>query len=170
MISVSEHSPGCVEDGEVLIRILVAPQHRAKGKAPRPRSSALTDAERNGLSVLREGLASDLEILSVARELVGRARASQGAKAGVFGVLRFGCNMVRSFCCHPENYPCYCVYDTALKERQSHAEAFQCVSGVDDAIRDARRGQLFDRVKAGFVSVDEFRGGLLKELAPGHGT
>jgi hypothetical protein len=167
-VSVSEHSPGCVGDGEALIRILVAPQHTNKNG--HPRAASLADAERGGLSVFREHLALDEDILIIARELVGKARAIQGKKAGVSGVLRIECNTLRSFCLHPENEPCYCVYDTALQNRRSHAEAFQRVAGLSAGVADTRRAALFDRIKACFIPVDEFRGGLLKSLAPERGS
>ena len=92
-LSVSEHSSGPVECKEVLIRILVAPQHMDKKR--RPRAAALSDAERNGLSVFREHQATNSEIREVAEGLVARARAANGEKAGVFGVLRMSCGTVR---------------------------------------------------------------------------
>jgi hypothetical protein len=161
--SISEYSPEAVQDAEVLIRIIVAPQHVTKSGGPR--AAALSDAERTGLSVFRDGHASNDEILGVARELVARAKRSHGDKAGVRGVLQIECRAFRAFRRDGEK-PSYCVYDTALEQRISHAEAFQRISNVDEAIRDARRSELFGQIKAGFIPVDKFRGGLLKDLAP----
>src|SRR6516164_10296220 len=70
-VSVSEYSTGPLVETEVLLRLLVAPQHAKKGK---PRAAALADAERNGLSTFREDQASDQEILQTAEALVARAR------------------------------------------------------------------------------------------------
>ncbi len=162
--SVSDHSLGRVEPGETLIRVLVAPQHIGRDKLPKP--AALSDAERSGLSVFRESQATDGEIRNVAEGLVERARASQGDKAGVFGVLRMPCITVRECRADGECAPGYCVYDTAETLIPSHAEAFQRVHGTDDALRDARRKTLFSLVKSGFVSVEDFRDGLLRDLAP----
>jgi hypothetical protein len=169
LVQVSKHSPGQVENTEVLVRILVAPQHMRR-KTGRPRSAALTDAERGGLSVFREERATDAEIRKVAEDLVFSARARQGKGAGVFGVLKMECVKVRNFCRDTEKEPCYCVYDSALERLPSHAEAFQRIAGVEDAIREDRRNTLFELIKAGFVPVDEFRDGLLKDLAPGLGS
>jgi hypothetical protein len=163
-VSVSEYSSGPVKDTEVLVRVLVAPQHMT-GKR-QPRAAALTDAERNGLSLLREHEATDEDIRKVAEGLVARARNHHGNKAGVFGVLRIHCGTVRN--CVPEcdDAPCYCVYDTALSELRPHTETFQRVAGVEDGIRELRRATLFSVLKTSFVSVGEFRGGLLLDLAP----
>jgi len=168
-VSVSEHSPGRVEDAETLIRILVAPQHIDR-KTGLPRAAALTHAETIGLSVLRDR-ATNNEILSLATRLVQNARSNQAnpdkaKKVGVFGVLRMACNAVRAFRWEMEVKPSYCVYDTALEQWRSHADAFQRVAGALDGVPDARRNALFELVRGGFVSVREFRHGLLKGLAP----
>jgi hypothetical protein len=153
----------------MLVRILVAPQHKDR-KTGLPRSAALTHAETIGLSVLREERATGGEIPSVAERLVANARMNGSKKAGVFGVLRINCNAIRTFCWDAESNPTYCVYDTALQVVPSHSDAFQRVAGVPDGVPDARRNALFERVKAGFVPVADFRGGLLRDLAPGSGA
>ena len=42
----------------------------------------------------------------------------------------------------------------------------QRVRGADEALREARRLALFTSVQSGFVSVENFRKGLLSDLAP----
>lgn len=148
----------------MLIRLLVAPQHMNSKRGPR--AAALSAAETGGLSVFREDQASDEEIRSVAEDLVKRARASQGDRAGIFGVLLMSCLSIRETKADDESNPAYCVYDTALKEKPSHAEAFQRVHGAEDALREARRRALFTSVEFGFVPVESFRKGLLSDLAP----
>jgi hypothetical protein len=167
--SVSEFSSGPVGSDEVLIRVLVAPQHMDKKKGL-PKAAALSDAERSGLSVFREHQATDDEIRRVAEGLVKTARAAQGDKAGVFGVLRMPCATVRACRAEAEDTPAYCVYDTAEKHIPSHAETFQRVHGVDDGLRDERRKLLYAAVKSEFVAVDKFRNGLLADLAPKSGS
>lgn len=166
--SVSEFSVGPVENHEKLIRLLVAPQH---GKNGRPKASALTDTERNGLSVFREAQIVDDHIRCVAMGLVTRAGENQcnpkkKAEVGVFGVLKMNCSTIREFIREGELKPCYCVYDTAQADNPAHAETFQCVASVDDAIREDRRRQLFAIVSLTFVPVADFRNGLLNDLAP----
>jgi len=162
--TASEHSPGLVQGPESLFRIVVAPQHVRKG---RPRAAALADAERGGLSVFRAAhIRDDGMLKKVAEELVRRARERQGDKAGVVGVFEFTCLTLRHFRRVGEAMGCYCVYDTALRDDPSHAEAFQQVEGVDDAIKDDRRKQLFEAVQETFIPVAQFRGGLLSYLAP----
>jgi hypothetical protein len=161
--SVSKHSIGRVDDDEVVARILVAPQHM--DKKGRPRAGALSDAERNGLSLFRENHAKDHEIRRVAEGLVARARQSQGDKAGVFGVLLMQCGIIRAFQREGES-PCYCLYDTALVDSPGHAEVFQRVADVELPICEDRRRLLFGLVKNTFVPVADFRDGLLLDLAP----
>jgi hypothetical protein len=163
--SVSEFSSGPVKSEEVLIRVLVAPQHMDKRKEL-PKAAALTDAERSGLSVFREHQATDEEIRKVAEGLVKTARAAQGDKAGIFGVLRMPCATIRTCRAEADDDPAYCVYDTAEKYIPSHAEAFQRVHDVEDGLREERRRLLYAAVKSEFVSVDKFRNGLLSDLAP----
>lgn len=162
--SVSEHSKGPVADNEVLIRLLVAPQHMHKKGGPK--AGALSDAESHGLSLLREDTASDKDIRDLAEFLVSRARKNNGEKAGLFGVLRMSCATIREFCAPDEDKPCYCVYDTGLKDRTCHAEAFQRVANSDKAVHDLRRNNLFSVVRTTFVPTSEFRGGILNDLAP----
>lgn len=164
-VSVSPHSKGFVTSEEVLVRLLVAPQHMRKDKTPKP--AALSDAERGGLSMFREADATNEEIRAAAVGLVERARKSQGDKAGVFGVLRIICKTIRECAGEGEADPAYCVYDTADAEAPSHAEAFQRVAGIQDDLRDDRRRKLYSLVKDGFEPVHTFRDGLLKDLAPG---
>ena len=165
--SVSEHSSGVVDDTEILVRILVAPQHMDKKGLPR--AAALSDAERSGLSVFREKQATDEDIRKVARGLVERARLANPGRAGVFGVLRMLCRTIRGCQIGGEGKRCYCVYDTARKDINSHAEAFQCIAGVPDEVRDERRRKLFSEVRTAFIPVEEFRDGLLRDLAPSEG-
>jgi hypothetical protein len=165
--SVSRHSVGIVGATEVLIRLLVAPYHMNKRKLPR--AAALSAAENIGLSVFRENQATDAEIRNIAEGLVRRARDSQGDKgdkAGIFGALMMPCASIRESKADDEIDPAYCVYDTALEHIPSHAEAFQRVRAADEALREARRLALFTSVQSGFVSVENFRKGLLSDLAP----
>ena len=168
--SISDHSPGRVNDGETLVRILVAPTHFDK-KTGLPKATALSHAETIGLSVFREQHATNDEIFNTAKKLIENFKSRQTnekqlKKIGVFGVIRLDCNTIRSFIRSDETEPCYCVYDTALAIAPSHADAFQRIADTADGIPDARRNALFDKVKAGFVPVDQFRDGLLKDLAP----
>ncbi len=164
-VSVSKYSPGTVQNNEVLIRILVAPQHMHK-KRSQPTAASLSDSERKGLSVIRHGFIKDEIIKAVAEGLVERARSSNNDKAGVFGVLLLECETVRQFARSEQEGRCYCVYDTGEPENPGHAEIFQRVAGVEKPVRDDRRQKLFEKVKARFVPVAEYRGGLLAYLAP----
>lgn len=162
-VSVSDFSPGLVVNKELLLRLLLAPQHMNKRRAPR--AAALTDAETHGLSLFRDKYASDQEIIAQAEKLVQRARGSN-PKAGVFGVLQIAAEQVRDYCHPQDSSQSYCIYDTGLKEVPSHAEIFQRVANVDPALCEDRRRELFSLVCTGFIPVADFRNGILSHLAP----
>ena len=67
-VSVSEFSPGPIANPELLVRLLLAPQHMNKKRAPR--AAALTDAETHGLSLFRDEHATDQHIITQAEQLV----------------------------------------------------------------------------------------------------
>lgn len=164
--SVSDLSTGIVRDDEVLVRLLVAPQHmNSRG---RPKAGALTDAERGGLSLFRDDQVADEEIRAAATGLVERARRGQGDKAnkaGVFGVLRISGREIRA-CRRPGEEACYCLYDTAQPDVWGHAEAFQRVARTPLEVCEDRRRILFEALQSSFIPVGEFRNGLLLDLAP----
>ncbi len=162
---VSEHSTGPVLDAEVLIRILISPQHMHRKRAE-PMPASISSAELSGLSVFREDQATDTQIRRVAEDLVTLARQNGNAKAGVFGVLRFSCDAPRYLVIPLEDQPGYGVYDTGLKDNPSHSEIFQRVNGVAENIKLGRRTALFALIKQTFLSVADFRSGLLNDLAP----
>lgn len=163
-VNTSRHSPGAVTDGEILVRLVVSPVHVDKKKRI-PKAGALTQAETGGLSVFRDAIATNEEILTAAQQLVANAR-KRDPSAGIFGVLMMPCHLVRESKAEGETDPAYCVYDTALATSAGHSEAFQRVAGVDPSIRDARRNSLYSAVLSKFVPVSEFRNGLLSGLAP----
>jgi hypothetical protein len=167
--SVSNHSPRMVSNTEYLLQILVTPAHIDK-KTGQPKATALSHAETIGLSVLREGHATDDEIKSTAKILVENLKSKSDvknlSKIGVFGILRLNCGILRDFVSPEENSSCYCVYDTAFVEVPSHADAFQRIENAVDGLPDARRRALFEQVKKDFIPVQQFRNGLLNELAP----
>ncbi|MFG1246026.1 hypothetical protein [Xanthobacter flavus] len=164
-MSVSEYSSGPVEPDEILIRIIVAPQH-INPKKKQPKAGALADAERGGLSIFRATQANNEDIRKVAQGLVERARVNNGEKAGVFGVIQMRCQIIRECRAQGESAPAYGVYDTALQDLRAHSEAFQRVFGVEKDLMEERRAILFSAVQSEFVSVHDFRGGFLADLAP----
>ena len=159
----SRYSPGPVSETEVLIRLIVSPRHIHRKKGT-PTAAALTHAENQGLSIFRESIAKNEEIRRSAERLVEGARSAD-PKAGIFGVFRIPCNVIRQVAI-PDAAPSYCVYDTAEKEIPSHAEAFQRIVGFDKSVHDSRRNALFALVAPNFVPVSTFRDGLLLDLAP----
>lgn len=148
---------GMIESSETLIRFVVPPQHWDK-KKQRVKAAALSQAETQGMSVYRCGYCSDEELLRAAQDLVGPKR-QQVPTAGILGVLVLPADAVKS--CLNESSPPYCIYDTELPNKPSHADVYQRVANCPDTIRQERRLELFQLVKDKFVPVADFRGGLL---------
>lgn len=163
--SVSQYSSGCVGDEEILVRILISPQHMHK-KRREPAAAAISAAELSGLSVFRDAQATDEQIRKVAEGLIAGAKAANNPKVGVFGVLKFLCHKPRRLIIVGETEECYGVYDTALPDNPSHSEIFQRIDGIADELRLARRTGLFSIIKADFVPVSDYRNGFLLDLAP----
>jgi hypothetical protein len=162
-VSVSEFSPGPIANPELLVRLLLAPQHMSKKRTPK--AAALSDAETHGMSLFRDEHATDQHIITRAELLVYRARASN-PKAGVFGVLRMVSGQVREYRHQQDTLQSYCIYDTGLPENPSHAEIFQRAANADPALCEDRRRELFGLVSANFIPVENFRDGILSHLAP----
>lgn len=128
---------------------------------------AISVAETSGLSVLREEQATDQEIRHTAETLVMKARAANNPKAGVYGVAKFTCKMVRKFRYYLDFNTSYCVYDTALANSRAHAEVFQKIHGVEKTVVEERRRLLLSDLNLlGVVEVACYRNGLLSYLAP----
>lgn len=160
----SELSPGAIDASETLVRILVTPVHASRDG--RVKGAAFSRAETTGLSLVRDAHASDEEIFRVAEALVAGARTANGNRAGVIGVLLIRKSEIKEVICEVDNFPAYCLYDTALLDNKGHAEAFQRVDSAPLELKTLRRAALHKRVERSFVKPEDFRKGLLVPLAP----
>lgn len=134
-------------------------------KKNRLKEGAITAAERSGLSLFRESQVTDKEIRGSAEEIINKARSKGNEKAAVYGILRVKCSVFRSFRCD-NGLQCYCVYDTALEDKPSHSDAFQTTYGADEENKKKRRrGLLLHLHEWGLIKVENFRNGLLLDLA-----
>jgi hypothetical protein len=165
--SLSAIGPVLLE--EVLVRIVVSPHHIDR-KKNRCRSAALSHAETFGMSTFRSAHATDQEILATATALAESARGSD-PNAGVFGVLLLPAQAVKAIVDPGMPTPVYCIYDTALEAdaklpaRPAHCDVFQRVDSTPQTVQQERRQRLFAAVQATFMTVAQFRNGLLSGLA-----
>ena len=115
--SVSSHSPGLVDDHEVLVRTLFA--ERAIGRDGRPKPLYFrSDASKGGFSIDRIRH-TDVEGLIFSKQQDPRYR----------GYLRFVAalsEVVRGLK-HEDGRRLFCVYDSATKENSAHADICQNV-------------------------------------------
>jgi hypothetical protein len=111
--SLSDHSPGRVDDSELLDLIISDPQSIQDGKLPHP--SALVQIDRAGLSVLRDRAANE-EFEQTIRELKDRAEMN-GKERFFHGICSIRTAGIRG---DAENR-FLCVYDTALRTKPNHA-------------------------------------------------
>ncbi|UWP89104.1 hypothetical protein [Aliiroseovarius crassostreae] len=123
-----------------------------------------------GISVMREVLAPDNEMLIQAKKLYDRAQKDKPHEGGIIGVIQFPANVVFDLLCE-EGRRMFCLYDTPIdvgKDDQvlSHGDIFGTIYGGDlRAAKAALRVKLHTAVskEAHKVSVIEYRGGLLDE-------
>lgn len=164
---VSKYSIGPIEDNEFVLRLVVVPIHvHTKGtRAGQIKDAALSQAETKGMSIFRE-TASTEEIRGVAENIVRTAIEKGTKNAGVFGVLRFPCFTVRGFVPQGEDFPPYCVYDTATELLPSHGDVFQRMNKVERPRADFRRKELHKLITPLFIPNADFRSGALMDLYP----
>ena len=93
--SVSDHSPGLVEDDEPLVRTLYSPHHinKATGDVT---PAAFADATTRGLSVNRMQHISEAELLAKIEAKVARDQARGRKSDGFWKVVTTNCDQVRA--------------------------------------------------------------------------
>jgi hypothetical protein len=158
---LSDHSPGPVDDSELLDLVISDPQSIQGGRLPHP--SVLVQIDKGGLSVLRDA-ASDQEFEITIQEL--RARAEANGKERFFhGICSIQTAAIRT----DGKSRFLCVYDTALATKPNHADIFgpdHKAMAVSDISRSelerrnrARIKQFIDKIGNCFVPASAFRGG-----------
>jgi len=126
--SVSSYSPGEVQDDEYLVRLIFSPTHfnEQTGKL---KPFAFFDCKDKGLSVNRMQYTSVEELKQTAVFI------SHGRQ--IVGVVVAKCADIRAIV-DEENERAFCVYDTATKNNQSHADICQTVA---DACLETGKGK-----------------------------
>lgn len=122
-VTVSDFSPGPVQDDEILIRTLYSPIH-VNNQTQEIKPAAFDDVLKRGLSVDRKSHISQREL-----EIKTRGKIEQDLEAGkrrddFWGVTVADCSNVRSILAE-ERYRSFCIYDTATEDNRAHADICQ---------------------------------------------
>lgn len=162
-----ESSPyGPIHPKETLVRLLVAPHH-FDSKKQVVVVGALTHAENMGMSIYRDDFATDDEMISAAKVLIGDRR-DQDPTAGIHGVLLFKAGAVKWPMLPTDGRSGYCMAGTPLQNRPSHMDVYMRVATAGLTKAPVRR-QLYDMIKLGFHRLADYRGGILLPYAA-HGA
>lgn len=158
--SMSELSPGLVDDGEYLHYLVPTPEGRLADGHLNPIN--LVQVDRGGLSVLRQG-AKNTEFEQTVQELRPRWQTN---KKALEGVMTFPVSVVR----YREEQRLCCVYDTALPGKPHHADLMMPALGGElsrtqrDRLQKARIKALVDQIGTNFEPIEQFRAGSLAHL------
>ncbi len=124
-VSVSQYSPGVIEDNEILIRQIYSPIHidEQTGKIL---PLAFLDAQDKGMSVNRKTYSS-LNELNQKVEYKLNLDQARGKDRDFQGVICATCQDVRAIKTN-DNLKAFCVYDTGNRNDISHADICQTTS------------------------------------------
>ncbi len=121
-VSISPHSPGPVDDAELLTRLVVHPIHYDRGIVS---PMAFQDATTIDLSVFREAIATDAEIQLSIDEIraLGETRVPPQERL-ISLVMQASAKDVRAAKFESDGGWMCRVYDTAVLEKPAHASVF----------------------------------------------
>lgn len=133
--SVSEYSPYPVQDDEYLIRQIYSPIHidEETGKLT---SLAFQDASSKGMSINRKNYISK-EKLEQKIENKLQFDKKRGKERYCSGVAIAKCSDIRKLVVKKNKIErrLFCIYDTARKKDESHADICQAISGKKEGSR-----------------------------------
>ncbi len=146
--SVSDHSPGLVQDDEVLVRVLYSP-HYINKETGEVTPAAFTDARKRGLSVRRKAHISEKDHRAKIEEKVAADQAAGRNNDGFWQVIYTKCADLRNLKLDDGGDRSFCVYDTATEDDRSHTDvcqAFELPSHTEGrrSLEKKLRSQLFE--------------------------
>ena len=155
--SISEYSPGRVEDDELLTKLIVDPIHfdPATGVIS---PLAFQDATTIDLSLFREALASDEELQSA----IDAIKATGASKLppqdrGIQLVMQATAGDLRSLAFEGGSERMCMVYDTALPDKPAHASVFTPTSARKGAKQREVRRKLLALFGQNTVQLVDYR-------------
>ena len=146
--SVSEYSPGLVQEVEVLYRQVFIPIH-VDDETGKLKPTCFDDASSKGLSVNR---AEFIPLQALIEKGLAKAATDRERKPDrqFYGLASTNCAEIRQINSSTTKARAFCVFDTALADDPSHADICQIVRGKQEG-RSARR-KLYDA----FSVVEQF--------------
>jgi hypothetical protein len=154
--NLSRHSPGPVDDAEVLNFLITDPQ----SLDPRSRNLLPVIARQvyeKGMSVLRDR-AADIEFELTYFELK-RSSDAKGKERFLHGVCAFRAREIR----YDGNSRFAGIYDTGLRDRPHHADIM--APPPENRIEKERSlKKIIDKIGPGFIDVNGFRNGAFRRF------
>lgn len=132
--TASQHSPGPVDDKEILCRQIISPIHYDE-EANALTAAAFDDVANKGLSVNRLSYTSNSDITRNAENRVenhNQHNSEEKKRRTFIGILQFNCIEIRSITVNVNVLTPVrglAVFDTASEGDQSHADICQIVKG-----------------------------------------
>lgn len=152
-VSISQFSPGPVQQDERLARLVVEPKHLNPDGTIEVGS--LRDVHENGLSLVRQLYVTEPELYQKAQSLAATQQARENKKAekdhrtpvalSVKGVINFDADRVRQW--EIDGVRRFCVMDSATETDPYHADIAvngTCKGSEASRIRDELRKTLID--------------------------
>ncbi|SDY52603.1 hypothetical protein SAMN05518669_11318 [Variovorax sp. YR634] len=133
--TLSEYSPGLVQDEETIIRMVCVPMH-VHSKRAELKSSFFSHVATFGASVQRLEFASDGELIGCVEALVGG-----GEDRMWLGYVEAPASLIRSVQLGDGDTQSFCVADAALPENPAHAE-IHCAQRIPEADHVEYRAEL----------------------------
>ena len=158
LYTTSPHSPGVINDGEMLTRFIFSPIHINK-KTGAVLSSAFSYANTSGCSVQREGFASAEELNRWLTKYL-----ESNSEHHWMGTLDCNSALVKSLVLHDSPNRVVGVYDTAEENNPAHAEIFRTEHVITDADALEVKRELLKKFNGGVLTKPQsFRKGHLFE-------
>ena len=155
IVNVSEHSPGPVGAHEALVRLIFNPIHvDGSGQVV---SVAFNDAWTSDLSVFRDEMASDQEILHAIEQIkMTGLQKNPPRERHVVQVRSARTVAVRKEILPKSQTQAFRVYDTAEADKPHHASVFLTKAARDELTEKSTRKRLFELFS---TVANNYRGG-----------
>ena len=123
--SVSAHSPGLVQDDEILIRTLYSPFQINEETGRVDPAHFRTDLEKRGFSVNRMDHISETDLQTKIARKIEHDRAKGRQRGEFYRVVTARCGDIRHLVDGDRRL--FCTYDTASEDDPSHADVCQAL-------------------------------------------
>ena len=124
--SVSDHSPGLVQNHELLIRTVYSPVQINQETGQVDPAFFRQDALKRGLSINRKHHVSEADLRKKIEDKIARDRNEGKERDEFYRVVAARCGDVRRLVSE-DGERLFCVYDTAYEEDISHADICQAL-------------------------------------------